>query len=143
TEIRRFVTDVKAAAQEFIGAFAEEQAATNRLTQALKTQGTFTPELAKQYAELGAEFQRTTAFSDDAMFAMMALLVQVGQVMPDQMKAALTAAANLSSGSGGLINLENATMLVSKAFSSGGESLGKLKAILGETAPKGNDMALI
>src|SRR6185436_4669953 len=52
-------------------------------------------------------------------------------------------AANLSSGSGGLINLENATMLVSKAFSSGGESLGKLKAILGETAPKGNDMALI
>jgi hypothetical protein len=72
---------------------------------------------------------------------MTALMVQVGNVGPAQMKAALTAAANLSAGLG--IDLQAATLMVAKAFASGGEHLGKLKMILGETAPKGEGMAAV
>lgn len=142
TEVRRFATDVKNVAAEFIGAFAEEEAAVSRLTTALKAQGAFTPELAKQYADLGAAFQQTTRFSDDAIYSTQALLVQVGGVMPGQMKDALTAITNLAAGLGPQVGgLEGAALLVAKAFSSDGEALGRLKVILGDAIPKGAGMA--
>jgi hypothetical protein len=142
TELRRFATDVQGMAKDFIGAFAEEQAAVSRLTTALQAQGTYTPQLADRYAELGAAFQKSTRFSDDAIFSTQALLVQVGGVMPGQMQAALTAITNLAAGMGPQVGgLEGATLLVAKAFSGGGESLGRLKIILGESLKPGADMA--
>lgn len=85
-----------------------------RVNTALQAQGTFTPALAAQYAELASQFQRTTVFGDELVSEMQALLVQVGNVMPNQMEAALSAATNLASGL--RIDLRTATMLVGKAF---------------------------
>jgi len=141
TELRRFATDVAGVAKDFIGAFAEEEAAVSKLTVALKAQGTFTPELVGQYTALASQFQKTTTASDDTVIGMQALMVQVGGVMPGQMNAALMAASNLSAGLG--IDLQTATMLVAKAFATGGEGLGKLKILLGDTVPKGADMAQV
>ena len=141
-EIRRFATEVTGVAKEFIGAFAEEQAAVSRLTTAMKAHGDFTPELLKRYADLGAEFQRTTRFSDDAIASTQAMLVQVGGVMPGQMQQALTAITNLAAGMGPQVGgLEGATLLVAKAFAGGGEHLGKLKILLGDAVQPGADMA--
>lgn len=140
-EIRRFAGDVRDVANQFIGAFAEEQAAVNSLTTALRANGSFTPELATQYEALASQFQRTTTFSDDLIIKMQSLLTQVGNVAPEQMEKALEAATNLSAGLG--ISLEQATMLVAKAFGQGGEQLGRLKQVLGDTVPKGADMAAV
>jgi hypothetical protein len=145
TELRRFGSDVAQVAKEFIGAFAEEEAATKKLTVALQAQGTFTPELAKQYKDLAAEFQNTTAFSDDMVIGMEALMVQVGGVMPTQMNAALTAATNLSAGLG--IDLHAATLAVAKGFEGGSTALLKmvpsLKSVIKEGASMDEVLAII
>jgi hypothetical protein len=134
TEIRRFATDVKNVATEFITAFAEEEAAVSRLSTALRAQGAFTPELQQRYADLATEFQRTTRFSDDAITGVQALLVQVGGVLPGQMKGAVQAIADLAAGMGPQVGgLEGAALLVAKAFSSDGDALGRLKVILGDS----------
>jgi hypothetical protein len=138
-EIRNFAGDVKAAADVFVGAYAEEEAAVKSLGVAMQAQGTATDATIEAYRALATQFQNTTAFSDDAIIAMEALFVQVGDVGPQQMEAALTAATNLSAGLG--IELEAATMLVAKAFATGGENLGRLKTILGDTVPEGASMA--
>ena len=138
-ELRRFASEATAAATVFVSAFAEEEAAVKTLSVALGDQGT--SDVMKQYKDLATQFQSTTVYSDDLIISMEALLVQVGDVAPDQMKQALTAAADLSAGLG--ISLEAATMLVAKAFATGGTELGKLKTILGDTVPKGASMAQV
>ena len=101
-------------AKESVKAMSEQENATVKLTTALKAQGTATPELLARYIELSSQFQHTTVFADELVQGMEALLVQVGNVMPNQMKAALTAATDLSAGLG--IDLRTATLLVGKAF---------------------------
>lgn len=97
-----------------VKAYAETEAAQKKLTTALQAAGRATPDVIAQYNDLGAEFQRTTVYSDDLIAEMQALLTEVGDVGPDKMQAALTAATNLASGLG--IDLRQATMLVGKAF---------------------------
>jgi hypothetical protein len=121
-----------------VKAYAEAEAAQKKLTAALTSQGRATPDVIKQYNDLATQFQRTTVFGDDLVNEMEALLVEVGQVMPSQMHGALQAATDLSAGLG--IDLKNATMLVAKAFSGGGDELGKLKAILGDAYVAGQGM---
>lgn len=134
----RQVVDV---AGQFIESYAEEEAATARLETALRAQGTATDAVMGQYAQMQTQFQQTTRYSDDAIASAQALFVQVGNVGPEQMQAALTAATNLSAGLG--ISLEQATTLVAKAFATGGENLGRLKQVLADTVPKGADMAQV
>src|SRR5688572_26114672 len=98
TEVRRFAGDVQRTAAQFIGAFAEEEVAVKKLQTALEAQGTGAA--IAQYQALATQFQQTTVFSDELIIGMEALLVQVGNVMPEQMNAALTAATNLSAGLG-------------------------------------------
>lgn len=124
-----------------VKAYAEAEQAQVQLTAALRQSGQAAPEIISQYNELATTFQNTTTFSDDLITSMEGLLVQVGNVMPGQMKAALKASTDLSAGLG--IDLKTATLLVAKAFASGGDDLGKLKGILGDTVPKGADMAVV
>lgn len=104
-----------------IDSFAEAEAAQRKLNTALQAQGSAAPDVRAQYAELGSELQRTTVYSADLLTEMQALLVQVGNVMPDQMEGALRAATDLASGLG--IDLQSATMLVAKAFEGNTSSL--------------------
>src|SRR6185436_11859031 len=128
---------------QFVGdsieSFAAAELAQKKLTTALQASAQFTPGLVDDFNALATEFQRTTVYSDDLITEMEALLVQVGQVAPHQMKAALQASTDLASGLG--IDLKSATTLVAKAFSGGGDELGRLKSILGDTLPVGASMA--
>jgi hypothetical protein len=109
--------------RESIQVYAEAEAAQKKLTVALTTQGTATPEVLQQYNALATQFQKTTVFSDDLVTSMEALLVQVGGVMPSQMQAALTASTDLAAGLG--VDLQTATTLVAKAAAGHTETLGK------------------
>jgi hypothetical protein len=93
---------------------SEQEDATARLSAALRAQGTFTPEVASKYDDLASAYERTTVFSDELLMGMEALLVQVGGVMPRDMKAALGAVTDLAAGL--RIDLNTATMLVAKAL---------------------------
>lgn len=97
-----------------IDAYAKQELATKRVTAALIAQGNATPALQSYYKDLASEVQRTTIYSDDLTAEMQALLVEIGDVAPDQMKGALQAATDLASGLG--IDLRTAVTLVGKAF---------------------------
>jgi hypothetical protein len=97
-----------------IEAFSKAESAQKKLTAALTTQGTATPKVIAGYNDLATTFQKTTVYSDDLINEMEALLTQVGNVMPSQMEAALTASTNLASGLG--IDLHDATLAVGKAL---------------------------
>lgn len=115
-------------------AFAEEEAALRKLETALLAQGTGTEQVRQQYINLAEEFQRTTAFSDDLVMEMQALLVQVGNVMPAQMESALKAATNLSAGLG--VDLRTATLLVGKAFEGETGTLKRYGIVIDESKLK-------
>jgi len=106
-----------------VKAYAEAESAQKKLTTALQAQGTSTPAIIAQYGDLATQFQHTTAFSDDLITSMEGLLVQVGNVMPNAMQAALKASTDLAAGLG--IDLETATTIVAKAAAGHTETLGR------------------
>lgn len=120
--------------QGSIESFANAEAAQTKLVAALKAQGTATPEVIKQQSDLAAQFQRTTVYADDLLMEMQGLLVQVGNVMPNQMQSALKAATDLASGLG--IDLRTATMLVGKAFEGETGTLKRYGIVIDETKLK-------
>jgi hypothetical protein len=102
---------------------AEADAINRKLDAALRAQGNSAPNAARAYRSLSTELQKTTVHSDDLISEMQTLLIQVGNVMPSQMRGALRAAMDLSAGLG--IDLRTATMLVGKAFAGETGTLGK------------------
>src|SRR4029434_1542081 len=137
--IRRFVSDVKTAATDFIHAFAEEEAATARLTAALKSTGEASPAIIQAHKEMAPQLQATTKQSDDAVIAAQTVLTTIGKVGPEQMQLALEATTNLASRM--KIDLTQAANQVAKAIGSGGEELGKMKTLLNDTVKPGMDTA--
>src|SRR3990167_9186499 len=123
---------------EFVGssirAYAEQEAATVKLTQALRSQGSFTPQLSRHYQDLAASFQQTTVFGDELLLEMTALLTQIGNVGPRQMRAALQASTALAAGLG--IDLRAATLLVGKAFAGETGSLSRYGIVVNEADRK-------
>ena len=131
TQVRQVGLEVVGVSKTFIAAFTEEQDAVARLTTALTANGAAVPEVLAQYSALATQFQNTTKYSDEAILSAQAVLTTIGEVGPDQMEQALTAVTNLASGMN--IDLNTAATQVAKAFESGGESLGRLKTVLGDT----------
>lgn len=127
------------ASQQFIDAYSQEQEAVVGLTTALQAQGQATPEIIQQYADLAKQFQSTTKYAGDALTGVEATLTTIGQVGPENMEAALQAVTNLASGLN--IDLNQAATMVAKAFASGGESLGKLKGVIGDTIDPAKEAA--
>jgi hypothetical protein len=95
-----------------------------RLTTSMKAQGTYTPALAESYRGLGASLQRTSAYSHDLAEESMALMIQIGNVMPKDMGRALLASENLAAGLG--ISLPDAAEKVGKAVMGNTRELGRL-----------------
>jgi hypothetical protein len=120
--------------KESVTAYGEQEAATNKLNTALRNSGQFTPELSKKYDDLATSLQQTTVYSDDLTTEMEALLVQVGNVMPEQMKGALKASMDLASGLG--IDLRTATLLVGKAFEGETGTLKRYGIVIDEATLK-------
>lgn len=122
-------------AMDWVEASNAQENATIRLNAALLSQGSFTPKLSDQYANLASELEKTTGNADELLMEMQALLVQVGNVGPAQMRAALIAASNLSAGLG--IDLTTATKAVAKAFDGGGTAIAKMLPSLKDVIKEG------
>ena len=122
-------------AMDWVAASNAQENATIRLNAALLSQGSFTPKLSDQYANLASELEKTTGNADELLMEMQALLVQVGNVGPAQMRAALIAASNLSAGLG--IDLTTATKAVAKAFDGGGTAIAKMLPSLKDVIKEG------
>ncbi len=124
-----------------IESYAAAEAAQKTMTVALRAQGMAVPEVIDQYNALATAMQRQTVVSDDAATQMQATLIQVGDVMPSKMEAALKASANLSAGLG--IDLQTATMLVAKAAAGHTESLGKYGIQVSESKLKSEGFSAV
>src|SRR5580765_452476 len=106
-----------------ITAASEAEKAHVQLVAALRAQGTAIPSVVSAYEGYSTALQNTTIYQDDALEGAMALLVQVGNVMPKDMGRALEAATTLASGLGK--DLNEATMLVAKAANGNTTALEK------------------
>src|SRR5262249_6060457 len=113
-----------------VESYSSAEAAAKKMTTALQAQGNATPAIIGHYNDLAAAFQNTTKYSDDLINEMEALLTQVGNVAPGQMRKALTAATDLASGLG--VDLETATKTVAKALEGNTGALGKMGIKLDE-----------
>jgi len=126
-------------AQIYIAAFAESQVATTRLTAAIKSAGEAETTVAV-YENLAASLSKVSTFSSSSIVNVETLLTTIGNIKPDNMEATLRATLDLAAGMAGTgMSLEQAALLVAKAAGSDGESLGKLKLILGDSIEKGAD----
>ena len=123
---------------QFIGgsvaAMARQEAAIKSMEAALKAQGADVPRLSSQYQKLASQFQETTVFGDELLLEMQALFIAVGDVGPDQMEKALTAATDLSAGIGK--DLRTSVDLVAKAFAGETSVLKRYGIIVDEAALK-------
>jgi hypothetical protein len=124
-----------------VQAYANAEAAAKKMTTALQSQGRATPAVIAQYNALATQFQNTTVYSDDLINEMQALLVEVGGVMPGEMQKALTAATNLASGLG--VDLQQATMLVGKAFAGETGTLKRYGIVIDEAKLKAEGMPAV
>jgi len=140
-QIRSLGADITAVAKDYVAAYAEEEAATQKLIASLTAQGSATTQVISDYQAMADQFQATTAFAGEAVLKAEAIFTSIGKVGPENMQAALDAAADLATFLG--TDLETAATMMAKAFGSGGESLGQLKKILGDTAPEAADFESI
>ncbi len=124
-----------------VAAFGEAEAAQKRLTVALTVQGQYSPAVIQQYRTIADELSRTTAVERDAVIQTEALLVQIGQVAPADMKRATQAVADLSAGLG--IDLEGATRMVSRALEGNFMSLKRVGIGVDATAFAARGMAAV
>ena len=130
-ELRNLAGDVQNFASTYINEFAEAEAATARMTTALKASGETSPAVAEAFGQMATELQRFSTFSDEAITDAQTILTTVGNIKPNAMEATLKATMDLAKGLG--IDLPAATTLMAKAASSDGEALGKLGVVLGKS----------
>lgn len=104
-----------------IQAAAEQEAAFNRFSIALRSTGQFTKEFAQDFSDFASSLQETTKFQDDAVLSGAALLQQIGRLRQDQLIPATKAATDLAAAL--QIDLETAFTLVGKAAQGNVDSL--------------------
>jgi hypothetical protein len=124
-----------------VESYASAEAAAKKMTVALQQQGTATPENVSAMNDLATSVQRTTVYSDDLTNQMEALLVEVGNVAPSEMRKALQASTDLASGLG--IDLQQATMLVGKAFAGETGTLSRYGIVIDQTKLKAEGMPAV
>jgi hypothetical protein len=127
---------------DFVGdcikSFLGAEASAAKVDAALRSNGTYSKALSQQYQDLASEMESLTVNSDDLNSEAIALFTSMGQVGPDRMKAALTAASDLSAGLG--IDLLSAVKLVSQAFEGNVGSLGRYGIAVDKATDSGQQM---
>jgi predicted transcriptional regulator len=98
---------------ESFSTFEDAELNVHRLTASLQESGAAADDVTAQYLQLGEQFAATTIYSQDMVTEAERMFTLIGQVGPDEMGAALTAATNLASGLG--VDLETAVRMVAKA----------------------------
>lgn len=111
----------------------ESEDAVNKLNIALKNQGVYSAQLSKEMQAYASELQRTSTFSDEAILRTQAMLTTFG-LAGKAMKDATQSTIDLASGLG--IDLNQAAMLVGKAFAGETGTLSRFGIIIDETIPR-------
>lgn len=99
---------------KIVQATIEAEEATAKLEQTLKSTGGVSGFTSKQLQQVAGELQRVTAFGDDAVVAMQAVLLTFTNVRGDQFTAATEAVLDLSTALN--MDLQSAALLVGKAL---------------------------
>lgn len=139
--VKEGVGDLSAFLSSSVTSYASAEAAARKMNQALEAQGTASAANIADFDALASQFQRTTAYSDDLINEMQALLTQIGGVAPNEMRKALKAATDLASGLG--VDLRTATLLVAKASEENVAALKKAGVQLDDTRVAGEGMEYI
>jgi hypothetical protein len=100
--------------QRIIAATVEAERAQAKLQQVIKSTGGVAGFTSKQLQSVAGELQRVTAFGDDAVVAMQAVLLTFTNVRGDQFTKATEAVLDLSTALG--TDLQSAALLVGKAL---------------------------
>jgi hypothetical protein len=123
-----------------IHAFAESEAASNSLTQALQNQGIYSQELAESYKKQAAELQKLTGIDDDSIVrAQASLQAMIGQteISQELTKSILDLSAAKK------IDLQSATELIGKGIEGHTIALKKLGIEIDENLTKEERQAQI
>ena len=99
---------------KIVQATIEAEQATAKLEQVLKSTGGVSGFTSKQLQQVAGQLQRVTAFGDDAVVAMQAVLLTFTNVRGDQFTAATEAVLDLSTALN--MDLQSAALLVGKAL---------------------------
>lgn len=145
TAFRATLLGVTAAVTGLVGAmvvslkaYAEEEAAINKLETALKNQGLEVASTSRQLQAYAAELQKTTTFEDDLIIETQAMLTTFG-LTGKTLNQATAAALDLSKGLG--IDLKTATMLMGKAAVGETSTLSRFGLKIDENVPKSERLA--
>jgi hypothetical protein len=111
-------------ANESIEAFAEQEDALNKLSQALRASGDFSQDAVDSFSQFASELQRTSKFGDEVVLSQLAVAKSLGATN-EQAKQLVQAAANLSATFGG--SLEENVLKLGKTLA--GES-GRLAQLI-------------
>ena len=123
-----------------VKAYLEQENANEKLNQALKNQGVFTEQTARELQNYAAELQKTTTFQDEVIVETEALLTTfglAGKTLKDATKLSLDLSVALG------IDLKSAAMLLGKSISGESVSFGKFKLAISETTPRAERLALV
>lgn len=96
-----------------IEAYADAEAAEVRLAAALQAQGDASPALVARYSQYADELEQTTTVSRTAALQAEATFATIGNVGPDMMARAITAAADYSAATGK--SFESSALIIAKA----------------------------
>lgn len=116
-----------------VKAYMEQENANERLNQALKTQGVYTQQTAKDLQNYALQLQRVTTFSDETILETMALLTTFG-VTGDTLKQSVVAAMDLAVARG--LDLNSVTMMLGKAFQGQTEALSRYGIVVDKNMPQ-------
>lgn len=116
-----------------IRAFAEQEAAENKLTVAMKNYGDYTEQSHRAMVEFAGGLQKITTYGDEMTIAMMANLKTYG-MNEDALKEATIATMDLATAKG--IDLKTASELVGKAFVGETGTLSRYGIIIKEVSDK-------
>lgn len=134
------VAGVTAAIISSVKAYAEQETANNKLNVALKNQGTYTAQVAKDLQDYAGQLQRTTTFTDENIVEQMALLTTFG-LSGKALKDTTAAALDLSKGLG--VDLRTATMMLGKAASGETGTLQRYGITIDEGIPKAEKFSAV
>ena len=105
---------IGAAFRGIINAVIEQQRAVAQLEQTLKSTGRYTPELSKKLQDYAGDLQKVTAYGDEAVVAMQALLLTFTRIGGDEFNRAQMAVLDVATALG--TDLKTAALQVGKAL---------------------------
>ena len=115
-----------------VRAFAQQEEAEKRLRRGLSAMGKYSRETEAKLRGVASEIQRTTTLGDEQALGMMAALIQVGRIAPEQAGLAAKTVASIAEQTGRAITRVGRTFAeqMAMAMQHGTSSLGEVEKYL-------------